>query len=564
MSSLHFRTTNWKGPRVAAPNGRTAKTDLIECKRCGVLVAEAEYRRGQPSTWVSTGPEWVETPPIPVFQHGGPTACHPVPVGMVPTGYWTQGGYWTKEMSWAPGRPSNEEGCTACAQVVGEASAARAEAERARESSERVLEAVVHAAAVGFNASLDEPIEGYADAEVELARSDQRHGWLEAKVAAQDRRAGAPEGGARAAVSVVTPLPAIAEDSLREKARARARAEAEKARARARAEAEKARARARAETEKAHARARAEAEEERRHQRPVNENHKRYGSAKRLVAEHETLQRFCEATRPALHPLVLLMFVAAGVAGSVLLEQTHDWVPGLIDALRFSEEIRGALSVPLGAVFGVLVFAAASWMLALLHRSRVTRAWRRAALLRSRIGCGSEACTRCPRPASFPLASRTASLEVGGYLVLGAIGLAVYVGVTVGDSLVKLQRVGAVVPDRIRDDCRQRPRDGGPVELVCSGPRVATIGLTRVYFQFGNRNPSHRTYEEGIFTEAVAFRDCGPPRSHSQLSGEFAECGPTAAVWRDEDVVLGGAVGRRASQFVRVQHRYRGDRVYPR
>ena len=528
---------------MAASNVRTAKADLIECKRCGVLVPEAEYRQGKPSTWVSTGPEWVETPPIPVFQHAGPTACHPTPIGMVPTGYWTQGGYWTEETSWAPGRPSDEEGCTTCAQVVREASAARAEAEWARQSSQRVLQAIAHAAAADLNASLDQPIESYADAEVERARSDHRRDWLDAKVATQDRRTRAPGAEARATVSVAAPVPAIAENPLRDKARARARVTAKKVRARARAEAEEER-----------ARARAEAEEKRRHQRPVNENHDRYGSAETLVAEHEALQRFCEATREALHPLVLLVFVGAGVAGSVLLEQTYDWVPGMIDALRFSEEIRSALSVPLGAVFGALVFAAVSWMLVLLRRSRVTRAWRKAALLRSRIGCGSEACTRCPRPASFSLAPRTAPLEVGGYLVLGAIALAVYVGVTVGDSLVKLQRVGAVVPDRIRDDCRQRPRHGGPVELVCSGPRVATIGLTLVYFQFGN--PSYETYGEGVFTEAVAFRHCGPPRSHSQFSGGFADCGPTAAVWTDEDVVLGGAVGRRASEFVRIQHRY--------
>jgi hypothetical protein len=37
-----------------------------------------------------------------------------------------------------------------------------------------VLEAVAHAAAADFNVSLDEPIEGYADVEVERAGIDVR------------------------------------------------------------------------------------------------------------------------------------------------------------------------------------------------------------------------------------------------------------------------------------------------------------------------------------------------------------------------------------------------------
>jgi hypothetical protein len=242
----------------------------------------------------------------------------------------------------------------------------------------------------------------------------------------------------------------------------------------------------------------------------------------------------------------------AGVFAAVRLERATDWVPQVLDALRYSEDVRVVASVLLGAGLGVVAFWALSSVSAQLHSLRVQRAARRAAVLRDRIGCGFAGCTRCPIPEPFKARARPEFPTVGGYLLLGAIAFAIYAGIAVGDSPVKLQRVGAVVPEDIRGDCRERPRDDGPIELVCRGASVSALGLRRIYFQFGN--PSYETYGEGIFQEAAAFRGCGRWRSRSGLGGEFTLCGRRAAVWTDEKVVLGGAMGRRAARFARLQH----------
>jgi len=438
---------------------------------------------------------------------------------MMPNGYWRDTGYWTGEKTWAPGRPVDEVGCDACAKVVLEAGAAHIQAKQARESSAKELEAVIRAAATDLTASLDGLIERYADAEVARAERMERGAWLDALVAAQDRRASSKRGVGDAEPAAASRPQSIVESDVRRRARARARRKAE---------------------------------EERRHQRLVNENRSSYGDSDELAAEHEELRCCCQRVLPPQHPLVLLACVVAGVAGAIELERLKDWLPPVVDALRYSEDVRVSASVLVGAAAGVLLFRALCAARVLLHRRRVRRSSRRAVALRDRIGCGSETCTRCPRPGSFPVMARITPSRVGGYLMLGTIAFAVYAGIAVGDPLVKLQRVGAVVPERIRDDCRQRSREGGPVELVCRGRSLRAIGLRRAYFQFGN--PSYDTYGEGIFTEAAAFRRCGSGRTRPGALGKFAYCGLRAAIWTDERVVAGGAIGRRAWQFARRQH----------
>lgn len=85
-----------------------------------------------PARWVDTGPVW--QPPIPVFQHGSPTWCHPTPVGMV-GGQWVQSGHWvngTDAVPWAPGRRGDDHGCADCAQVVVQREAAHARMQQLR------------------------------------------------------------------------------------------------------------------------------------------------------------------------------------------------------------------------------------------------------------------------------------------------------------------------------------------------------------------------------------------------------------------------------------------------
>lgn len=512
---------------MGARKAGTARTGTVECRRCGLRVAEEEYRRGKPSHWVSTGRVWIDSP-IPVFVHGGPTACHPVPMGMVPNGYWQEGGYWTQATTWAPGRPANEEGCTSCAEILRQADAARAEAKQAKATSDASLQAVIRAAA-DLDAPLTAPIERYADAVVKHVRWEERRDRLNAEAAAQDKRAAAPSAAARAAVVVARTPPTRAEDDVRSDARARASREAER---------------------------------ERAHQRPVEKNRRLYGPLERLTAQHEALERFCQRPKVALHPLVLIAFVAAGVAGAVRLEQAQDWVPTMLEGLRYSEDLRVGASVPLGALLGALGFAAIALVRRRAHRWRVRRACRRAAVLRQRIGCGSKQCPRCPRPESFAVEARFAPSRVGGLLFVGAVGFAIYAAITLGGPLSKLQRLSAVVPDRIGADCRERPNTDSVIELICTGTSVRAIGLNRVYFQYNDVNDL--PYGKGIFAAAATFRDCDSWTVSSGLSGAVADCGQEAAAWRDDRVVLGAAIGRRAWEFAQLQHRYGGERVYPR
>lgn len=122
----------------------TARSETHKlCGRCGRTVPASEYSSGRPAvpatprTFVQTG--WQMTP-VPVFRHGGgPTPCHPVPVGMVEqptrTGYYTGGKPGTPAVEWAPGCGTGDHGCHSC-RAVAEARY-RARAKHARLMSEK-------------------------------------------------------------------------------------------------------------------------------------------------------------------------------------------------------------------------------------------------------------------------------------------------------------------------------------------------------------------------------------------------------------------------------------------
>ncbi|NLT07363.1 MAG: hypothetical protein GXY03_13790 [Solirubrobacterales bacterium] len=473
---------------------------------------------------MSTGRYWVETP-IPVFQHGAPTACHPTPVGMIPGGYWRDSGYWTGEKTWAPGRPVAESGCDACAEVVKAAAGARNKAREAARRSAAALGAVVEAAGADLDAPLDRLIDRYADLEAHRARRESRADDLAALVAAQDRRAKGvePSGTAGGATRTGLSSRSDADAQLRE----RAAADAVRA-----------------------------AERERTHLRAVRANAARYGAASALREEHGTLRRYCQRRWVELHPFVLLVCVVGCVAAAVVLERRGDWVPDVLDAVRYSEEVRAALSVPLGAAAGCVLFGLLWAVYARLHRRRVAVRHGRARMLRERVGCGDESCARCERPEPFVATSRVRWPEVGRYVVVGGLAVAMYAAVAALGPFVSLQRLSAAVPAPIRDDCRHRESDGGPVELICRGPGVREIGLRRVYFQVGVPERGAK----GIFEQARVFRHCRRLPTRTGIQGSLARCGPRSAAWADEERVIGGAVGRRALKFARLQYLHRGER----
>jgi hypothetical protein len=89
------------------------------CDRCRETVSEADYRAGVPP--VAGTPVVQESiEQIPVFVHGAPTLCHPIPIGMANGGLRqrvvTVGGH--SGVPWAPGRRTDDHGCRSCQEVA--------------------------------------------------------------------------------------------------------------------------------------------------------------------------------------------------------------------------------------------------------------------------------------------------------------------------------------------------------------------------------------------------------------------------------------------------------------
>lgn len=94
------------------------------CGRCGEIVPESRYSYGVPATPGSPG-RFVVTGStvqrIPIFRHGGPTGCHPLPDGVVeqvvPTGH-TEGRVAADPgRPWALGRSEYDHGCDSCRDI---------------------------------------------------------------------------------------------------------------------------------------------------------------------------------------------------------------------------------------------------------------------------------------------------------------------------------------------------------------------------------------------------------------------------------------------------------------